>query len=548
MGAVASTLREAYFGLRSLVTLISNANADFSAATIRVLEPRLPSALSTESFWQQNPVLADLVHVKSTVLPSSADIVIIGTGIAGASVAYTILNECQNMGIQNRVVILEARQLCSGATGRNGGHIKATPYHAYSTYKARFGKSQAKKFCEFQLMHLPTLLEIAKHEGLVDAEVREVETLDVFTDSSMWQKARGMVKELSEDMPAMAEDVSIYDAATAQQVSYYVITIWLSISLIDAQKFGIGERCVGAISYGAGAMWPYRFVTSLYDRLLEKYGANFSIETETVVEHVEVAEAPSRQQYLLTTSRGPIAASQVIHATDAFAANLVPGLKGKIFPVRGHVTAQRPGRLFPNHDGLKSWSFVHRSGYDYITQRPRDRDTHTASGAEIIVGGGMVQSPAQGLDEFGVWTDAQTSFPIASYLSGILSVAFSPKTWGGDGPETRVKALWSGCMGYTTDLMPLVGPLESTLTGRKQQSSDHSSGEWIVAAFGGEGMVHAWLAGVAVGLMIVGREDIDSKGSRGRPAGRVRDWLPEQMRCSKKRLDSSSLSQLATMM
>jgi glycine/D-amino acid oxidase-like deaminating enzyme len=295
-------------------------------------------------------------------------------------------------------------------------------------------------------------------------------------------------------------------------------------------------------------MWPYRFVTALYSKMLTRFEKTFTIETGTIVERIEVVEDPSCSQYLLKTSRGYIQANTVIHATDAFAANHIPGLKGKLFPVRGHMTAQRPGSAFPNFDGKRSWSFVHKSGFDYVTQRPGEKDAAAGSlGAEIMLGGGLVQSPAQGLDEFGIWADNKTSFPIASYLGGILSVAFSSKTWGDDGGKTRVKALWSGSMGFTADMLPLVGKLESSLTRRKTRSETDLAGEYIVAGFNGEGMVSAWLSSVAVGLMVLGRDDVVSDGADGRPPGQVKDWFPDQYRCSQARVTRSSLSELATL-
>jgi glycine/D-amino acid oxidase-like deaminating enzyme len=295
-------------------------------------------------------------------------------------------------------------------------------------------------------------------------------------------------------------------------------------------------------------MWPYRFVTALYNKMLMKFGKTFTIETGTIVERIEVVEDPSCPQYLLKTSRGYIQAVTVVHATDAFAANHIPGLKGKLFPVRGHMTAQRPGSAFPHFNGKRSWSFVHKSGFDYVTQRLGEKDAAAGGlGAEIMLGGGLVQSPAQGLDEFGIWTDDKTSFPIASYLSGILSVAFSSKTWGDDGGKTRVKALWSGSMGFTADMLPLVGKLEQSLTRRKPGSETDLTGEYIVAGFNGEGMVSAWLSGVAVGLMVLGRDDVVSDGADGRPLGQVKDWFPDQYRCSQARVVRSSLSELATL-
>jgi glycine/D-amino acid oxidase-like deaminating enzyme len=218
MDAILSLVRDIKSGLRSVIGLLSKANDDFNKAQERVSEPRLPDPSTTESFWQKNPLFPELVNIKSHPLPISADIVIIGSGIAGASVAYTILNECEAIGITKRVFLLEARELCSGATGRNGGHIKATPYHFYPHYRARFGPGQAKKLCEFQMRHLPALLEIARREELVGAEVREVETVDVYTDGDMWRKAEGMLKELRNDFPALAEGIEMHTATDAQEV------------------------------------------------------------------------------------------------------------------------------------------------------------------------------------------------------------------------------------------------------------------------------------------------------------------------------------------
>lgn len=293
-------------------------------------------------------------------------------------------------------------------------------------------------------------------------------------------------------------------------------------------------------------MWPYRFVTCLYEKMLAKFEKTFKIETGTIVEHVKAIDDLSCPAYSLETSRGQISANIVIHATDAFAANSIPGLRGKLFPVRGHMSAQRPGASFPDFDGKRSWSFVHKSGFDYVTQRPGRKDSDAQGlGAEIMMGGGLVQSPAQGVDEVGIWNDYETSFPIASYLSGILSVAFSPKTWGHD-RETRVKALWTGCMGFTADLLPLVGRLETSLTKRKQRDGT-ASGEYIVAGFNGEGMVNVWLSGVALGLTVLGRDHIVSDGADGRPPGRVLDWFPDELKCTQARISRSSLSELATL-
>lgn len=79
------------------------------------LPPTLPRPNPTLSGWQNPPdAIADL---RTTVeLPKTADVVIVGSGISGASIAFNLLEKDPNL----KVVMLEARQACSGATGRNG--------------------------------------------------------------------------------------------------------------------------------------------------------------------------------------------------------------------------------------------------------------------------------------------------------------------------------------------------------------------------------------------------------------------------------------------
>lgn len=77
-----------------------------------------PTAGYTQSFWRTQSDPLDN-HQTTPDLPEEIDILIIGSGYVGASAAYRLLAE-NPQNPTPRVVLVEARELCSGATGRNG--------------------------------------------------------------------------------------------------------------------------------------------------------------------------------------------------------------------------------------------------------------------------------------------------------------------------------------------------------------------------------------------------------------------------------------------
>lgn len=82
--------------------------------------PCYPVDDPTVPFWKAELDSLDELRTTSE-LPQESDIVIIGAGYAGVSIAYHLLkSQSQQEKSHPLVTILEARQICSGATGRNG--------------------------------------------------------------------------------------------------------------------------------------------------------------------------------------------------------------------------------------------------------------------------------------------------------------------------------------------------------------------------------------------------------------------------------------------
>lgn len=78
------------------------------------------------SFWLQGTRNSKLIEHRTTeLLPDNTEVAIIGAGISGAATAYFLL---KGPNPPKSIVILEAREACDGATGRNGGHCRPDCY------------------------------------------------------------------------------------------------------------------------------------------------------------------------------------------------------------------------------------------------------------------------------------------------------------------------------------------------------------------------------------------------------------------------------------
>ena len=95
------------------------------SSTNKSMDPGLPRSNPTKSAWLLPP--DPLQNYRSTErLPTDIlDVVIIGSGLSGTSVAWHLLRgDGHPRQTALKALMLEARDVCSGATGRNGNFIK----------------------------------------------------------------------------------------------------------------------------------------------------------------------------------------------------------------------------------------------------------------------------------------------------------------------------------------------------------------------------------------------------------------------------------------
>lgn len=105
------------------------------------------------SFWMASTRgFVHLTEGADAPLPAQAATVVIGSGLAGSLATFHLLAS----GAQN-VVMLEARDACSCASARNGGHVRPDPFYGFPGYERLHGTEQARKILENERVVLEEL-------------------------------------------------------------------------------------------------------------------------------------------------------------------------------------------------------------------------------------------------------------------------------------------------------------------------------------------------------------------------------------------------------
>ncbi|KAF2420128.1 FAD dependent oxidoreductase [Tothia fuscella] len=411
-----------------------------------------------------------LAQIQSASLPETTDVAIIGSGITGTSVAKFLLEGRPD----THVTILEARTLCSGATGRNGGHLVTFGGAGYSALKAQHGADEAAKILKFAQDTCDQLLETAKEMARDESEIRPVTRVRAFGDAESLEEVKRSVAAYELDHPAMRGRFEFIDGKQA----------------LEVQRFG-NHHVAGAALFPAAALWPYRFVLKVIEHLRNIYSARLSIEANTPVTDVQyLPDLRVSHPYALRTPRGNIYARQVVYCTNGYTSHLLPELRGRLFPKRATMTVQDLIGLAPNRGDSTSWNLHQKARYDpnidAILNGSYYLQQNANSGFFFFGGEAQIAHTALTSD------DTNASAVSVQHLVDKLSEFFGIEHENND----ALVSSWSGIMGFTPDSLPLAGKLPSSITLRD------GDGEWIAAGFNGGGMCLCWRVGEAIAKQI----------------------------------------------
>ncbi|KAI0842617.1 FAD dependent oxidoreductase [Hypoxylon sp. FL0890] len=484
----------------------------------------LPVDNPTKSYWHKEPSTKLLGHRTTEELPRSADVVIVGSGITGSFAAHYLKEKRPDLD----VVMVEAREACWGATGRNGGHCQPAIY------------ASLPHIASFELRNYSELKDLVEKFS-IPCDWRSTSGVHAFYSAELFKIVHQGVNDLIDEYPDLAANVAVVTKGKKGEGSLegtpaYLLEGERKELTLDGLRIPHAEGAI--VQWNAASLWPYKLVAFVLEHLLsanDEGGSkgSFNLQTNTPGTGLSRAEtspnlsspggdntSTSKPTSIWTvhTPRGTIATSQVLLATNGYTSHLLPQFSDLIVPTRGQVSSLKPPEE-PSSPSSPPLDIKHTyyiqgepsdpfSRDDYLIQRPPPT-------AELVFGGGRQYAKGRGIN---VWDDSSVDEPVAWYLRGELSSVVdlslhyhhqnqnqnqSPTSE--EKQRTKKQDLeptheWTGIMGYSRDWHPWVGGVPESLGG--------GDGLWVCAGYSGHGMPNAVLSAKAVVAMMYGGPDV----------------------------------------
>ncbi|ORY11139.1 FAD dependent oxidoreductase-domain-containing protein [Clohesyomyces aquaticus] len=407
------------------------------------------------SYWLQQVRCDPLLDHRTTEeLPEEVDTVIIGSGITGSLVAKSHLQ----IWPEKRIVILEAREFCSGATGRNAGHCKPDQWRHFVKFEKAFGTEQALKILQNEQVTWQALVEYIQGNR-VDCDLWIGDTFDVPLDHEVAKIAKEMFDRYVE-------------------VGGKVDHIKVTQDPVEAAKVSRIKSAKACYAWPASTLQPWKLTASIMRDNIN-HGAN--LQTFTVAQ--SVVESPSnRQKWVVKTDRGDIACDTVVHATNAYSAAIESSLKGIIAPTPHMCNKVIPPRSWSGSKAIQNSYGVLLPDGGLFSINPRC----TADGVVMFGGSNPGQKkldqyierhPERCVDDGFARVD-----DVTKHVRNFVDKEFEGWNAGEIGPGEGFDYSWSGIIGRSADGVPFVGELPD------------KPGQWICAGHHGHGMARIFTA------------------------------------------------------
>jgi glycine/D-amino acid oxidase-like deaminating enzyme len=262
--------------------------------------------MKLESFWQATaPVFTG---AKTGDLPATADVVVIGGGFTGISAALNLARSGVN------VVVLEAGEVMSQASGRNGGHCNTGVAQNFSALVESQGIEQATRYYRAFADAVDYVQSVVADEQ-IDCDFRRCGKLKLASKASHMPSLVAACEMMKRHVDPDVEILSSQDVKREiDSPSFHGGLLQRHGGQMHMGKFGVG--LAEAAARAGAAIYPQRAVTGL--TRLNGY------------------------RHRVSTAQGDIVAGKVLMATGCSNIGPFDWFQRRIIPVGSFVTVTAP--------------------------------------------------------------------------------------------------------------------------------------------------------------------------------------------------------------
>lgn len=272
--------------------------------------------MSTVSIWQDTAVWPELPHQRL-----DADVCIVGAGIVGSTLATFLARAGKS------VVVLEARDVALGASGRNAGHVAVPFLVHYAPAVERLGRDVVKEACALGFRNREIVKGFLDEYGVWYEEPGSL--------ALAWDEREG--EELAASARALAAD--------GFEIEYH-------------ERDPTGRGFFGGLYRPGGIATQSYWLTT---QVMAHSGA--TVIPNCAVRKIEAASS----SVIVHGQRATVRAAQACLCTNAYSRTLHPYFADKVFPTRGQMLATEPTERFTSMMMGCEW------GYEYFRQLPDGR-------------------------------------------------------------------------------------------------------------------------------------------------------------------------------